>query len=63
MNYRMIEEFMLMANMTVARYILEKFPVGAMLRRHPPPRNGVLEEVVRNLIYTVWNLVLGTGSI
>ena len=44
--FRMIEEFMLLANMTVARRLIDAFPVGAMLRRHPPPRTPVLEDLV-----------------
>ena len=43
---RMIEEYMLLANMTVARRIHGKFPEGAMLRRHPSPREMVLEDLV-----------------
>ena len=37
-RYRLIEEFMLLANMTVARVISEAFPDSAMLRRHPKPK-------------------------
>jgi len=33
----MIEEWMLLANMTVAGAIAEAFPASALLRRHPPP--------------------------
>lgn len=35
---RLIEEFMLLANMTVARVNAEAFPDSAMLRRHPKPK-------------------------
>ena len=35
---RLIEEFMLMANMAVARKIWRAFPDRAMLRRHPSPK-------------------------
>ena len=35
---RLIEEFMLLANMTVARVTSEAFPDSAMLRRHPKPK-------------------------
>ena len=35
---RMIEEFMLLANMAVARVISEAYPTSAMLRRHPKPK-------------------------
>ena len=33
----MVEEFMLLANVSVATKILEDFPECAMLRRHPVP--------------------------
>lgn len=33
----MVEEFMLLANTSVAQKILEEFPQCAMLRRHPAP--------------------------
>jgi hypothetical protein len=35
---RLIEEFMLLANMAVARRIHAAFPTLALLRRHPPPK-------------------------
>ena len=37
----MVEEFMLLANVSVAEKILEEFPECALLRRHPePPPNN-----------------------
>lgn len=33
----MVEEFMLLANISVAGKILQEFPECAMLRRHPSP--------------------------
>lgn len=36
--YRLIEEFMLLANMTVANVTSMVFPESAMLRRHPKPK-------------------------
>ena len=37
---QMVEEMMLLANITVANHILQHFPAQALLRRHPvpPPR-------------------------
>ena len=37
---QMVEEMMLLANITVAEHILKHFPAQALLRRHPvpPPR-------------------------
>ncbi len=43
---RLIEEFMLMANMAVAKRIYHCFPDVALLRRHPPPNAKLLAEVV-----------------
>jgi exosome complex exonuclease DIS3/RRP44 len=39
----MIEEFMLFANIAVARKIYEHFPTAAFLRRHPAPNEGQFE--------------------
>ena len=43
----MIEEFMLLANITVAKRILQQFPKIAMLRRHPTPTPVMLEPLVK----------------
>ncbi|KAH9492825.1 DIS3-like exonuclease 2 [Bulinus truncatus] len=40
---RLIEEFMLLANMAVAHKIMKSFPQKAVLRRHPPPQVKPLE--------------------
>ncbi|CAG5131109.1 unnamed protein product, partial [Candidula unifasciata] len=42
---RLIEEFMLLANMAVAHKIKNSFPDKAILRRHPPPQHKPLEAV------------------
>jgi hypothetical protein len=42
---RMIEEYMLLANMFVARRIAEWYPGSALLRRHAPPEPRGLEKV------------------
>lgn len=42
---RLVEEFMLLANMYVAQYIATIFPSHAMLRCHPPPNERKLEEL------------------
>lgn len=39
-----VEEFMLLANMTVARVISNAFPESALLRRHPEPNMRKLKE-------------------
>lgn len=43
---RLIEEFMLLANMSVARKINQIFPDVALLRRHPPPTTKMMDDVV-----------------
>jgi exosome complex exonuclease DIS3/RRP44 len=40
---RLVEEFMVLANQSVARKILSNFPSTSVLRRHPPPRESLLE--------------------
>ncbi|VDK53630.1 unnamed protein product [Anisakis simplex] len=39
---KLVEEFMLLANMAVARKIEKEFPKIALLRRHPPPKAKVI---------------------
>lgn len=43
---RLVEEFMLLANMAVARKIHCTFPERALLRRHPPPQTKMLNDLV-----------------
>lgn len=43
---KLIEEFMLLANMSVAEHIYKAFPAISMLRRHPPPQMKPLEDTV-----------------
>ncbi|XP_075481686.1 exosome complex exonuclease RRP44 homolog A-like [Primulina tabacum] len=44
---QMIEEYMLAANISVAKKILEHFPLNALLRRHPGPTKEMLEPLIR----------------
>lgn len=46
---RLIEEFMLLANISVAKFIYEKFPEISLLRHHDPPNNGGLQKLVKTL--------------
>ena len=39
---KLVEEFMVLANQSVARQILSQFPSTSVLRRHPPPREQQL---------------------
>ena len=41
----MVEEFMLLANITVAKHIYRTFPQCAMLRRHPTPPPSKFEDL------------------
>jgi len=45
-NY-LVEEFMLAANVSVAKFILRAFPTFALLRRHPIPAPDMLEPLVK----------------
>lgn len=44
---RMVEEFMLLANIVVAEKMLKHFPQCSMLRRHPKPSNEMFEPLIR----------------
>jgi exosome complex exonuclease DIS3/RRP44 len=43
----LVEELMLLANVAVARHILQHFPKSALLRRHPVPPPARFESLVR----------------
>uniref|UniRef100_A0A6I8NEB1 DIS3-like exonuclease 2 n=1 Tax=Ornithorhynchus anatinus TaxID=9258 RepID=A0A6I8NEB1_ORNAN len=43
---KLVEEFMLLANMAVAHQIHRSFPKQALLRRHPPPQSKLLNDLV-----------------
>lgn len=42
---KLVEEFMILANQSVAKQILSSFPSISVLRRHPPPKEQALEEL------------------
>ncbi|XP_041031967.1 DIS3-like exonuclease 2 isoform X1 [Carcharodon carcharias] len=42
---KLIEEFMLLANMAVAHSIYNSFHEQALLRRHPPPQTNMLDDL------------------
>ncbi|XP_016957904.1 DIS3-like exonuclease 2 [Drosophila biarmipes] len=46
---RLIEEFMLLANQSVARFIYDSFPEIAVLRNHPPPLTKSLKALREKL--------------
>ncbi|KAI8129308.1 hypothetical protein FF38_13008 [Lucilia cuprina] len=43
----MVEEFMLLANITVAEHIANEFPECAMLRRHPKPPTSNFDPLIK----------------
>lgn len=43
----MVEEFMLLANISVAEKIVAEFPECAMLRRHPEPPQSNFEPLIK----------------
>ncbi|XP_059200802.1 DIS3-like exonuclease 2 [Centropristis striata] len=42
---KLVEEFMLLANIATAHHIYKKFPELALLRRHPPPKAKMVDEL------------------
>ncbi|KAG7525593.1 DIS3-like exonuclease 2 [Solea senegalensis] len=42
---KLVEEFMLLANIATAHHIYRKFPELALLRRHPPPKAKMVDEL------------------
>ncbi|XP_034988831.1 DIS3-like exonuclease 2 isoform X1 [Zootoca vivipara] len=43
---KLVEEFMLLANMAVAHRMHRSFPSKALLRRHPPPQSKMLKDLM-----------------
>ncbi|XP_068618239.1 DIS3-like exonuclease 2 [Battus philenor] len=48
-SHQLIEEFMLLANMTVAKKIYDDHPKLAFLRCHPPPSGYMLQQLAKSL--------------
>nr|XP_057924785.1 DIS3-like exonuclease 2 [Doryrhamphus excisus]XP_057924786.1 DIS3-like exonuclease 2 [Doryrhamphus excisus] len=42
---KLVEEFMLLANIATANHIYKRFPELALLRRHPPPKAKMVDEL------------------
>ncbi|KAF7652878.1 hypothetical protein LDENG_00091060 [Lucifuga dentata] len=42
---KLVEEFMLLANIATAHHIHQAFPEQALLRRHPPPQTKMVDEL------------------
>lgn len=58
----MVEEFMLLANISVAEKILEEFPECAMLRRHPEPPVSNFEPLVKAGYKLGFDIVTSSGK-
>jgi hypothetical protein len=54
---RLIEEFMLLANMAVARKLYRTYPDLAVLRRHPPPQTRMIDDLV-SIIFSKCRLLI-----
>ncbi|CAH1240354.1 DIS3L2 [Branchiostoma lanceolatum] len=59
---RLIEEFMLLANMAVAHKIHDSFPERAVLRRHPPPQPKMVEDLVKTCATMGINLDISSSG-
>lgn len=57
---QLIEEFMLLANISVATFINEKFPEISLLRHHATPKENGLKKLVKTL--TKHGIALDTSS-
>lgn len=58
----MVEEFMLLANVSVAEKIEKEFPECAMLRRHPQPPAANFELLLKAAKYQGFEIAVGTGK-
>lgn len=58
----MVEEFMLLANISVAQKILEDFPDCAMLRRHPTPPTSNFDPLVKAGKHLGFDIKTDTGK-
>lgn len=58
----MVEEFMLLANVSVAEKIEKEFPECAMLRRHPQPPAANFELLLKAAKYQGFDIQVGTGK-
>ncbi|KAF2906133.1 hypothetical protein ILUMI_00049 [Ignelater luminosus] len=58
----MVEEFMLLANISVAEKILASFPDCAMLRRHPEPPSTNFEPLIKAGKHLGFDIRIDTGK-
>jgi exosome complex exonuclease DIS3/RRP44 len=50
----LVEEFMLLANITVAKRILRQYPTLGVLRNHPAPERGMFDELIEKARLKNW---------
>lgn len=55
---KIVSEFMIFANVAVAKKIYDTFPDSALLRRHPFPLRDAFEDVMRYEQYVVVVLII-----
>ncbi|XP_054715986.1 exosome complex exonuclease RRP44-like [Uloborus diversus] len=58
----MVEEFMLLANISTAKRILEEFPDCALLRRHPAPAISNFESLIKAAASKGFNIEVESGK-
>ena len=58
----LVEEFMLLANIAVARRITQRFPRYGMLRRHPPPARTRFDELLAKAAVAGVELEVGSSK-
>ena len=58
----MVEEFMLLANISVAKKIVEEFPECAVLRRHPEPPPANFEPLIKAGKHQGFNINANSGK-
>lgn len=56
----LIEEFMILANQTIAKFIWEKFPKISIIRRHTPPIHRLVIKLIQ--LCDEWNITIDTTS-
>ncbi|XP_071951446.1 exosome complex exonuclease RRP44-like isoform X2 [Antedon mediterranea] len=58
----MVEEFMLLANISVAKRILQSFPECALLRRHPVPSPSNFDTIIKAAKSMGFTIVIDSGK-
>lgn len=58
----LIEEFMLLANQSVAKFIYENFPTIAVLRNHAPPKANMMTELVAKMSGLNYKMDISTSK-